>query len=122
VLPTSERLLSWLVRAGRNRHALVAARDGEIVAHGMIASLPGGVPELAVVVADHWQQRGVGTRLVAGLLDEARRCGVTEVGFSILADNRPALRLAAQAWPGARPVVDHGVYEFRVPLAARDAA
>jgi len=50
--------------------------------------------EFALVVADSWQGRGIGTRLMAKLIDAARRRGVKRLYADILATNRPMLELA----------------------------
>jgi RimJ/RimL family protein N-acetyltransferase len=88
----------------------------------MYTVTPDGVAELAVVVADAWQRNGIGPRLVRSLLDHAEARGLREARFTVLAGNLPANRLAARVWPHAAPVMDHGVYEYRVPLAERVAA
>ena len=50
--------------------------------------------EFALVVADSWHGRGIGTRLMAKLIDAARRRGVKRLYGEILATNRPMLELA----------------------------
>ena len=45
--------------------------------------------EFAIVVADAWQGRGIGTRLMAKLIDIARRRGVKRLYGEVLATNRP---------------------------------
>jgi acetyltransferase len=52
--------------------------------------------EFALVVADSWQGRGIGTRLMAKLIDAARRRGVKRLYGEILATNRPMLGLATK--------------------------
>jgi len=49
--------------------------------------------EFAIVVADAWQGRGIGTRLLRKLLDVARRRGLKRLYGDILATNRPMLEL-----------------------------
>jgi acetyltransferase len=122
--PVPSRLLARLLPQDDQQEALVAVHDGEIVAHAICARLPGrdDVGELAVVVADAWQRRGLGPRLVDAVLAAARCHGVRSIGFTVLADNRPANRLALRRWPQAHPVLEEGVYEYRVPLYAMDAA
>jgi acetyltransferase len=75
--------------------ALAAECDGRIVAIARLARAHAGlVAELAVVVADAWQGRGLGSRLVAALLAEARAAGVIRVVMEILPDNDGMQRLA----------------------------
>jgi GNAT superfamily N-acetyltransferase len=118
-----ERLLNRLLRPG-DGETLLALHDGRIIAHGMYAAMPGcdGTADIGVVVADGWQRQGLGPRLVADLLARAEARGVRAIGFSVLMENRPANRLATRSWPQAPPVVAHGVYEYRIPLAGTGTA
>ena len=50
--------------------------------------------EFAIVIADAWQGRGIGRRLLAKLIEAARRRGVKRLYGEILAINRPMLELA----------------------------
>ena len=49
--------------------------------------------ELAVTVADQWQNRGLGTALLARLADRAQEAGVRRFEGLVLVDNRPMIRL-----------------------------
>jgi acetyltransferase len=49
--------------------------------------------EFAIVVADAWQGRGIGTRLLTKLMDVARRRGLKHLYGDILGMNRPMLEL-----------------------------
>jgi RimJ/RimL family protein N-acetyltransferase len=49
--------------------------------------------EVAIVVADRWQARGVGSLLAAALADEARFRGLRRFTATMQADNLPAHRL-----------------------------
>lgn len=51
--------------------------------------------EFAVVVADEWQNRGVGSRLLCELLRAARAVGLKEIRGDILASNHRMLALMA---------------------------
>lgn len=52
--------------------------------------------EFALAVADDWQGRGLGRRLIAHLIDEARGQGVNELFGEVLAENRRMLALARE--------------------------
>ncbi len=54
----------------------------------------GAACECAIVIADAWQGRGVGTKLLRELLAAAGRSGITEIRGDVLASNRPMLALA----------------------------
>src|SRR6266540_4298888 len=90
--PISNKMLTRLLPQDRHQDVVVALHDGEIVAHAMYVRVPGGddTAELAVVVADAWQRRGLGPRLVAAVLAAARDQGIRGIQFSVLADNQPA--------------------------------
>ena len=49
--------------------------------------------EFAIVVADAWQGRGIGRRLMDELIDTARSHGLTRLYGDILALNQPMLKL-----------------------------
>jgi acetyltransferase len=52
--------------------------------------------EFAIVIADSWHGRGIGTRLLSKLAEVARRRGVKRLYGDILAMNRPMLALVAK--------------------------
>ena len=49
--------------------------------------------EFAIVIADAWQGRGIGVRMLAKLIEVARRRGLKRLYGDILATNRPMLEL-----------------------------
>jgi acetyltransferase len=53
----------------------------------------GDSAEFAIVVADAWQGRGIGSRLLDKLIDVARRRGVKRLYGDILGTNLPMLEL-----------------------------
>jgi acetyltransferase len=53
--------------------------------------------EFAIVVADAWHGRGIGRRLLAKLIDVARRRGIKRLYGEILRTNRPMLELVRKA-------------------------
>ena len=80
------------------RHRCVVAEwDSAIIGLGEYATDAAmGACEIALVVADRWQRRGVGARLLAHLLDSAARTGVREAKLTTLIDNRAMRRLASR--------------------------
>jgi acetyltransferase len=74
--------------------------------------------EFAIVVADSWQGRGIGDRLLAKLADVARRRGLKRLHGEILAINRPMLGLVRKlGFTLARheqdPTLTHATFELR---------
>jgi GNAT superfamily N-acetyltransferase len=51
--------------------------------------------EIAVLVEDAWQHKGLGRALVRMLTGDAARHGITVLNATVLADNHPARHLAA---------------------------
>lgn len=70
-----------------------------------------GDAEFAVVVADRWQRRGVGTLLLRRLLEVAREENVARVRGIILRENHAMRRLCRRVGFDVRERVDEGDYE-----------
>jgi RimJ/RimL family protein N-acetyltransferase len=84
--------------AGGHRGATLVAVNwrGDIVGLGNVfPDHPGetSTAEIAVIVEDAWQGRGLGTRLLGHLVDLARRQGFGEVIALVLAGNRGMVQL-----------------------------
>lgn len=77
---------------GINRVAYVVEYDGEIVAVGRYERLGDHTSaEVAFVVADEFQDRGLGTMLLEQLAEVARWVGIGEFEASVLAENSTML-------------------------------
>ncbi len=91
-------VLRRLTTVDHGDHEALAVLDGdEIVA---IASWDRPAhataeAEIAVLVEDAWQHKGLGRALVRMLTGDAARHGITVLNATVLADNHPARRLAA---------------------------
>ncbi len=98
---------SGLVRAlcGGNGNAdilLVTDGAGDVVAHAMAVDDHGcGSSEIAVVVADKWQDNRIGTTLLGILTDRAAERGVPVMTMEVLPENRRMLGIIARRWPEA---------------------
>jgi RimJ/RimL family protein N-acetyltransferase len=71
-----------------------------------------GVAEVAFVVQDGWQDRGLGTVLFRELLDAAAGNGITRFRAWILADNRRMLDLVGRLAEVTRRSMEQGVVEL----------
>jgi GNAT superfamily N-acetyltransferase len=69
--------------------------------------------EVAFVVEDGWQGRGLGRVLFAELLAAAALNGVLDFRAWVLADNRRMLRLIADLGQVYERSIDQGVVELR---------
>jgi GNAT superfamily N-acetyltransferase len=103
----------------RDREAIVALDAGEIVGVARYSRESGSdAAELAVVVADAWQRRGVATRLLRALAERAIGAGIQRFTMIMLADNQPILELMRRVDPSARFTLCSGVFETSIPVSA----
>jgi RimJ/RimL family protein N-acetyltransferase len=90
--------LEYLTNVDHANHEALAALDaasrtGIAIARYVRDPLDGAQAELAVVVADQWQGRGVGAALVARLAQRARAHGIKRFTAQVMVGNEPARRL-----------------------------
>jgi GNAT superfamily N-acetyltransferase len=98
--------------------AIVASFRGEIIGLGECHALrrsPRDV-EVAITVDDAFQRRGIGTELLAIVIERARHHGATNMHASVLAENRPMLEMLNKIAPSAHKELDRGVVDLIVPL------
>ncbi|MCP2350816.1 GNAT family N-acetyltransferase [Nonomuraea roseoviolacea] len=100
-------------------HSLVAGHDGQVVAMAnlMFGADP-GVAEMAFLVEDGWQGRGLGAALARALIRAARDLGYAEVRATMLSDNVRMRRLMASLGASITYTEDPGVLESRLPVGA----
>jgi GNAT superfamily N-acetyltransferase len=110
-----EPMLAHLVGHGGGR-SLLAVAGGEIVGHALYAEGPGGAAEVALVVEDGWQSKGIGKLLLAGLARKAAGRGVEAFTAVALGENRRVLGLVDAVFTGARHTLKGGSYELFMPL------
>jgi GNAT superfamily N-acetyltransferase len=105
-LTASPAMLRLLAGGGDHIDAVVAVDNGVIIGHAMASDMtgPGGsqATEIAVVVTDARQGRGIGSALVRALTARAQARGVTTATMDVLAENRRVLGMIARRWPAAR--------------------
>jgi nucleotide-binding universal stress UspA family protein/RimJ/RimL family protein N-acetyltransferase len=92
----SERDLDYLTQVDHHDHEALVAFDeetGEGVGVARFVRISPDAAEPALVVADDWQQRGVGSALLAALVERARDEGVTTFEAPVLATNHQAIRV-----------------------------
>ena len=98
--------------SGEHRGGTLVVTDlaDEIIALGNV--FPSGPDEtasaeIALIVEDAWQGRGIGRRLLAHLIDVARRLGFTRLVAYVLAENRGMRGLLESSDLGWRTTSDH---------------
>jgi GNAT superfamily N-acetyltransferase len=105
-----------------DKEALVAVAEEKVVGHAMYVRLgDDGEAEMAIVVEDSWQSKGVGKSLLLELKERAGLRGIETFTGEVLGDNRPMLGLAA-TFPGTEYATEDGVYHVRMPLRKASAA
>ena len=76
------------------------------------------VAEVAFAVADDFQARGIGTRLLEQLATRAAEQGIVRFVAEVIAENRPMLRVFSEAGFSVSRTVSAGVVEVTFPIAA----
>lgn len=111
-----------LIRVEPGRRAVLIATAGATVVGLADCARPLDAPELVeagVVVADGWQRRGLGPRLVGALLTGETAAGAQALRLHTLAANAVAVRLIRLRWPDARARREDGTLVWHLPLPQR---
>jgi GNAT superfamily N-acetyltransferase len=98
------------------RRAVAAWSDGTLVGVANYARVGPDSAELAVLVADGWHERGIGTLLVRHLAAIALDQGIRTFQADVLSDNHLALRLVRDAGYPLDATFGSGVVRFVVHL------
>jgi GNAT superfamily N-acetyltransferase len=121
-LEVPEWMIALMLGVDHHKVALVAVTEEKVVGHAMYARLIDGTEaEIAIIVEDGWQSKGVGKSLLSELAQRARSRGVETFSGEVLATNRPMLGLAAM-FAGTDYAMADGVCHVRMPLQRRDSA
>src|SRR4051794_24935940 len=120
----TDRQLEYLTRVDHHDHEALVAVDeasGALIGVARFVRIRRGEAEPAMVVADDWQGRGVGTALLERLVDRAFDEGVDTFRAQVLAGNAEAIRILQRL--GDTDVGRQGAEaEVRVRLRERGAA
>ncbi|MEV4348335.1 GNAT family N-acetyltransferase [Actinoplanes sp. NPDC049596] len=96
--PADARLRRLLEPSGAGRTLLVVAGDRVVAMANLLTE--GDLGEIALLIEDAWQRRGIGTALLRRLLAHAERSNLTAVVAHTAADNVAMLRTLRRAGPG----------------------
>ena len=117
--PRDSLVLRLLRPAGA---AWVATRDDAIVGHSMWAwatATDEPTAELAVVISEPEQNRGLGLRMLAVAAAHAFEAGATRLLFVVSAANDRVARMIRRRWPTVAVERDGSLLNFVVPAAAQ---
>ena len=114
--PTNEDQIRTWLESLTDADALnvIARHDGDPIGHAMLVPDDDGSFELAIFVLGAYQNAGIGTGLIEGLLGAGREDGVDLVWLSVERWNKPATALYRKV--GFRPTDDGS---FELEMAAR---
>jgi acyl-CoA hydrolase/GNAT superfamily N-acetyltransferase len=94
--------------------------DEEIVAIGRFKIDPSdNLAEIAFVVRDDWQNRGVGTHLMSKLFEIAREKGVDGFKADVLAENKKMLHVFHKCGYPVHSALEEGVYSIRIDFSEK---
>ena len=97
--------------------SFVAVAGGEVHGVATLARSRSGDVEVAFLVEDGWQRRGLGRALAGRLLGEARRWGATRLVATVQADNDRAVLFVRAVAPGVELRFAGGAeYELTIPV------
>jgi AcrR family transcriptional regulator/L-amino acid N-acyltransferase YncA len=116
--------LRHLTGGHRGTTLVVMNEEGAIVGLGNVfpeAPDDSHAAELAVIVEDGYQSRGIGTRLLRHMLELAERIGFLEVVAIVLAQNTEMLRLLEATRLDWTREIEEAVLTMRAPLPVVDA-
>ena len=104
-----------------DKEALVAVAEEKVIGHAMYVRLAeDGEAEMAIIVEDFWQSKGIGKSLLLELEERAGLRGIETFTGEVLGHNRPMFGLAS-AFPGTEYATEDSVYHVRMPLRKASA-
>jgi GNAT superfamily N-acetyltransferase len=116
-----EWMLAYLTNVDHyDKESLVALVGEEIVGHSMYARQEAREAEMAIVVEDRWQSRGIGRLLLGRLAEEAGRRGIETFSGAVLGENRDALRFFSSVLVKVKFEIKDGMYNLHLPLTDPD--
>jgi N-acetylglutamate synthase-like GNAT family acetyltransferase len=104
-----------LLQDGSVGQTLLAWYGSACVGVGTLGVDASGIVELAALVEDARQRRGIGTQLTEALLDSARASGVSGVHADVLGDDRFILKVLRRIAP-LTASISRGIWSVDVAL------
>ncbi len=102
----------------RDREALVAVLDNDLIGVGRYERLPArpDSAEVAFVIIDEYQRRGIGPLLLSRLVVAAREAGIAQFVAEVLPANTPMMRVFARAGFSIDHEYSDGVIHVSFPI------
>ena len=116
--PFSSTLLTALLPERPRGGAFLAFLGGDLVGHGLWARLADpSTAEVAIVVSDPHQRRGIGTALARAVVGDLVAHGVDDIEVLSASNNRAVARMVTRAAPDASRELDGptATYTFAAP-------
>jgi protein-S-isoprenylcysteine O-methyltransferase Ste14/GNAT superfamily N-acetyltransferase len=118
--PSSE-LLTTLLPDRPKGGALLGFLDGELVGHGLWVRLADpSAAEIAVVVSDRHQRRGIGTALARAVVEDLVAHGIVDIEVFSISNNRAVARMVTRNAPDARLDLDGPTATYTFPAPGRN--
>jgi GNAT superfamily N-acetyltransferase len=97
--------------------ASATEEDAELIAVAhYLRDAQSNFADAAFLVRDDWQGRGVGTELMAAMVEAARMQGIGGFTADVLADNRGMLRVFHKCGYPVQSRLEGNVYELKIPF------
>ncbi|UDY34271.1 GNAT family N-acetyltransferase [Dermatobacter hominis] len=112
-----DRLVA-LLRGGTVAETLVADVDGAIVGIATLHRTGDDIGEIAVLVEDHWQAGGLGSRLIAHLMRRAGQRGITTIDADVQREQGFVIDRLLHAVDGTTVTFDGPTATVHVPVPA----
>jgi GNAT superfamily N-acetyltransferase len=118
--PPSTKLLAALLPEPPRGAAVLGFLGGEMVGHALWVRLADPArAEIAIVVGDRHQRRGIGTTLAAAVTEDLVAHGVSHVEAFSISTNRAVAQMVARAAPDARRELDGPTATYSFPARGR---
>ena len=94
----SEKLVDRLINIDYSREMAIVAevhneKEKEVIAVGRIASDENSAVDFAIIIADDWQKKGLGTILTAYLIEVAKEMGFEKIYATVFTRNKGMLEI-----------------------------
>jgi protein-S-isoprenylcysteine O-methyltransferase Ste14/GNAT superfamily N-acetyltransferase len=116
----SSKVLTALLPERPRGGALLGFLDGELVGHGLWVRLADpSAAEIAIVVSDRHQRRGIGTALARAVVADLVAHGIADIEVFSASTNRAVARMVARMAPDARRELDGPAMTYGFPAPGR---